>query len=171
MRLERGLAWGGVLAAAGFVASSQGEIRRPALPLVRCGTAVEVDGVLRCDDEAPRSIEALCGAEVGDAPPIVGGDRLNTGTVCAAVRASPGGPGWDRMPPPALAVLDQPVLLNEDSVEALESLPRIGPALALRIAKARPFASVDDLDGVRGIGPKTLAMLRPRLRLARESPR
>jgi comEA protein len=49
----------------------------------------------------------------------------------------------------------------------LELLPGIGPALAGRIIEYRqqrgPFKSVDDLDGVKGIGPKVLGKLRERV--------
>jgi competence protein ComEA len=47
-------------------------------------------------------------------------------------------------------------------------LPEIGEALAKGIVESReqdgPFASHDDLDRVRGIGPKTLERIRPYLR-------
>jgi len=55
--------------------------------------------------------------------------------------------------------------LNEADADALARLPGIGPALAERIVAARPFATVDDLLRVRGIGPKTLAALRSKVRL------
>jgi competence protein ComEA len=51
----------------------------------------------------------------------------------------------------------------------LQALPRLGPALVARIVEARqetPFRSLDDLDArVRGIGPATIAALRPYLRI------
>jgi competence protein ComEA len=51
---------------------------------------------------------------------------------------------------------------------ALAALPRLGPVLVGRIvaeSARRPFASLDDLDArVRGIGPSTVAALRPFLR-------
>lgn len=47
-------------------------------------------------------------------------------------------------------------------------LPGIGEALARRIVESReqagPFADLDDLRRVRGIGPKTLEQVRPYLR-------
>lgn len=50
----------------------------------------------------------------------------------------------------------------------LGALPRLGPALVARIVAAReeaPFRSLDDFDDrVRGIGPATIAALRPHLR-------
>lgn len=58
---------------------------------------------------------------------------------------------------------------NTAPVEALETLPNIGPTLARRIVEARadgPFRSLDDVRArVRGIGPVTLARITPYLRI------
>lgn len=51
--------------------------------------------------------------------------------------------------------------LNSASVEQLEALPKIGPALAARIVAGRPYRSLADLDRVSGIGPSTLSALTP----------
>lgn len=53
-----------------------------------------------------------------------------------------------------------PVSLNAATGEQLETLPGIGPALAQKILAARPFAAIDELSAVPGIGPKRLAALR-----------
>lgn len=57
------------------------------------------------------------------------------------------------------------VNLNEASLEQLAYLPRVGPALALRIVEFRkengPFKAVEDLMLVRGIGEKTFALMKP----------
>lgn len=57
------------------------------------------------------------------------------------------------------------VSLNSASAAELELLPRVGPALAARIVLDRqqngPFATVADLDRVRGIGPAMLEQLSP----------
>jgi len=44
------------------------------------------------------------------------------------------------------------------------ALPGIGPVLARRIVEGRPYARVEDLLKVKGIGPATLERLRPYLR-------
>jgi competence protein ComEA len=67
------------------------------------------------------------------------------------------------MSPARKAALGLPVDVNHASLEELETLDGIGPALAARIVAARPFASVDDVARVRGIGARRLARLRPRL--------
>ncbi len=61
-------------------------------------------------------------------------------------------------------------LVNVNTADAatLERLPGIGPVLARRILAARseaPFSSLDDLARVRGIGAKTIASLRPYIRV------
>lgn len=55
---------------------------------------------------------------------------------------------------------DRRVNLNTATADELRQLPGIGPALAAAIIEARPFAAVDDLLGVRNIGPRRLAALR-----------
>ncbi len=54
--------------------------------------------------------------------------------------------------------------LNEAEPRELALLPGVGPILASRIAENRirlgPFASVNDLSRVHGIGPKTLDQIR-----------
>jgi competence protein ComEA len=57
-----------------------------------------------------------------------------------------------------------PISLSAATAEQLQTLPRIGPALAARILAYRDahggFTSVDQLGEVGGIGPKTLAGLK-----------
>lgn len=56
------------------------------------------------------------------------------------------------------------VNINTASVEELGTLPRVGPVTAQRIVDWRkehgPFASVDELDAVDGIGPKLMESLK-----------
>jgi competence ComEA-like helix-hairpin-helix protein len=69
-------------------------------------------------------------------------------------------PGTARQPTPAL-----PVDLDNASVETIETLPGIGPALARRIVAHRdsagPFGAMAHFCNVRGIGPATAERLRP----------
>ena len=59
---------------------------------------------------------------------------------------------------------------NVASAEELDRLPGVGPATAERIVRERdgagPFATIEDLTRVSGIGSRSLARLRPHLRLA-----
>jgi competence ComEA-like helix-hairpin-helix protein len=61
-----------------------------------------------------------------------------------------------------------PLDVNHAAAEALVRLPGVGPALAARIVAARqalgPFATVDDLRRVRGLGRAKLERLRPLVR-------
>ncbi len=63
----------------------------------------------------------------------------------------------------------RPLALNQATAAELETLPGIGPTLAARILAWRDsaggFRDLDDLAKVRGIGPATLARLKPRLSL------
>lgn len=56
------------------------------------------------------------------------------------------------------------VRINSASQQELETLPRVGPAMAQRIIEYReqvgPFSTLDDLDQVSGIGPSTLEALK-----------
>ena len=64
------------------------------------------------------------------------------------------------LPTPSVGRID----VNTATVAELETLPSIGPVMAQRIVNYRgivgPFASLDELDNVSGIGPATLAELR-----------
>ncbi len=57
--------------------------------------------------------------------------------------------------------------LNTATAEELAALDRIGPALAGRIIRYReehgPFRTIDQLQAVKGIGPKTFARIRERI--------
>ena len=79
--------------------------------------------------------------------------------------AAAASPANDRPIAPAIA---SRIDVNAASQTELESLPGIGPALARRIMDDRerfgPFATVESLTRVKGIGPKTLERLRPLIR-------
>lgn len=70
--------------------------------------------------------------------------------------------------------LDYRIDINSATWVEFANLSGIGQKLAQRIVADRdergPFASVDDLQRVKGIGPKTVGKLRPHLMLGDASP-
>ena len=50
--------------------------------------------------------------------------------------------------------------INTASVEELQRLPYIGPKRVEKIVAGRPYARIEDITTVHGIGPKTLARIR-----------
>jgi len=50
--------------------------------------------------------------------------------------------------------------INSASMEALISLPDIGPVLAGRIIDGRPYRDIYELDKVKGIGPDTIESIK-----------
>lgn len=95
-------------------------------------------------ENEPSSFGTATGA--GTTPPELGA------TVASGSRATE---------PPHAAALGRKLSLNHSTAAELESLPGVGPALAARIVAGRPYASVAQLERVRGIGEKTRARLAP----------
>lgn len=64
--------------------------------------------------------------------------------------------------------------VNTAELRELQALPEVGPALAGRIVAHRrahgPFADVEQLLDVTGVGPRTLAQLRPMLTVSTGNP-
>lgn len=60
--------------------------------------------------------------------------------------------------------------LNTASIDELQRLPKIGPKMAQRIVEFRrqygPFRKLDDLQQVKGIGEKTLQILKPYIKIS-----
>lgn len=81
------------------------------------------------------------------------------------VRPAPPAASWPSVVPPPSSV--GPLDLDIAPAVAIESLPRIGPALAARIVASRdsfgPFGSLEGLQRVRGIGPAMAKALRDRV--------
>lgn len=67
----------------------------------------------------------------------------------------------------AMTEAQTPLLVNINTADAkeLDELPGVGPATAKNIMEHRrykgAFRSVDDLEQVKGIGPKTLEKIKP----------
>lgn len=79
---------------------------------------------------------------------------------------------WNSVRPGSASPITSSMTLdiNRATAAELELLPRIGPKLAQRILEDRrargPFRSVDELDRVPGIGPRTIESLRAHLMVA-----
>lgn len=84
-------------------------------------------------------------------PPDIDDGAARPGTAAPSGQALPG--------------KEAKVNLNTAGVEELDTLPKVGPVLAQRIVDWRaehgPFAAVEDLDAVDGVGPKMLESLLP----------
>ncbi len=129
--------------------------------------AVEHPGLFVLDADA-RLVDAVAAAggttDDADLAAINLARAVNDGEqILVPVRGAAGGEGAGA--PPG----DDRIDLNTADQAALETLPRIGPALAERIISWREengrFQSVDDLLAVPGIGEKLLAGIRDGVRV------
>lgn len=110
------------------------------------------------------------------------GDRINVPEVLPTatpppptVTVGPGTPSPTPLPTatetpvpsrsgPSLPVSGAKININTATQAELETLPRIGPAMAQRIIEYRtangPFRRIEDIQNVRGIGPATFEQLK-----------
>jgi len=80
---------------------------------------------------------------------------------------------WDLAQPMPAATSSGPrpvrIDLNTATRAELEALPGVGPELATRIMEFReqrgPFKNVEQLDNVKGIGPKLMERIRPMVKV------
>lgn len=122
-----------------------------ALPLgSRVGGAIEAAGGLLPDANMPLLNPAL---PVGDADAVFVPFKPLGGAPAASAASS----ARRRLPLQLLSI-------NHASLKDLEKLPDIGPTKARAIIQHRPYASLEGLLVVPGIGVKTLRKLRPHLK-------
>ncbi|GLK17568.1 hypothetical protein GCM10017602_20500 [Herbiconiux flava] len=145
-----------------------GAVASPGVYELGAGSRV-VDGVAAAGGFAPSADSA----SVNLARPLVDGEQLRVLAVGEApappLPGTPAGASSGSAAPSGGASAPSLVNLNSATEIDLDTLPRIGPAMATRIVAYRdangPFASIDDLLQIPGIGDKTLESLRPLLTL------
>lgn len=152
-----------------------GQVEEPAPPAT---VTVHVTGPVA----HPGIVTLPAGARVGDAVQAAGG--FASGAAPGAVNlarpltdgerldlAAPAVPGAPDEAPGAAPAAGGKVDLNRASAQELDELPGVGPVLAERIIAYRtengPFASVEQLQEVPGIGESRLADLSPRVTVGR----
>lgn len=142
---------------AGATVHVAGEVRRPGVYHLSASARVQ-DAVRRAGGATRRAdLNGLnLAAKLEDGRQIVVPARASAGSGASPGSASTEAGGG--------AVAEPPVNLNTATLEQLGTLDGVGPATAQKILDYRMahggFGSVDDLDGVPGIGPKRLAALR-----------
>ncbi|MGP9501382.1 helix-hairpin-helix domain-containing protein [Specibacter sp. AOP5-B1-6] len=147
--------------------------------VVHVAGAVKSPGVFMLDpgsrvfqavDAAGGALPAAELAALNLAAPLTDGLQILVPTKeqAATMAANPGAgqiPGQETVTPNGAGTAQQGLInVNTATAAELDALPGIGPVLAERIVDWRtehgPYASVDALDGVSGIGAKLLAGIR-----------
>ncbi len=136
--------------------------------------AVQVPGVyeLQPGQRVTDAIDAAGGAladadadALNLAAPVADGDRIAVPTVGeASALGGDADVGHSHAAAATGAAAGSPIDLNTAGVAELETLPGVGPATAAAIVEHReqqgPYATIDDLEAVRGIGPAKIDAIR-----------
>lgn len=142
-----------------------GAVRHPGVYELAAGSrasdAVDAAGGL-LPDAVPEAVNLAREVADGEQLAVPDRDAVAAGAVAGAGVAAGGGAAGGAAGaggPGGTSVVD----LNSADAAVLDSLPGVGPATAARIIADReangPFASVEDLGRVSGIGPKKLEQL------------
>lgn len=141
---------------AALVVAVTGKVRRPGVVTVPAGSRV-IDALKAAGGPLPGADLAMLNL----ARKVADGELVAVGVPEPAAAGGPAGPAGG----PASG----PVDLNTATLADLDTLPGVGPVLAQRILDWRdkngPFASVDQLADVPGIGESRLAQLRDLVRV------
>jgi competence ComEA-like helix-hairpin-helix protein len=89
------------------------------------------------------------------------GNRLFILVIILAAAAIIGIAAWRWFHDPAKMIIN----VNTATIEELQYLPEVGPAIAKEIVAHRPYASPEELLKVKGIGPKTFEKMKPRVKV------
>lgn len=134
-----------------LVVDVAGDVRRPGLYRLPAGS--RVDAAIAAAGGATRKAELDA---VNLAAPVADGEQV--------VVPGRGAGGGAAASSPAGSSPSAPLDLNSATLEQLEALPGIGPVTAQKILDYRQqhgaFHSVDELQGVPGIGPSHMAQLK-----------
>jgi competence protein ComEA len=134
-----------------LVVDVAGDVRRPGLYRLPAGS--RVDAAIAAAGGATRKAELDA---VNLAAPVADGEQV--------VVPGRGAGGGAAVSSPAGSSPSAPLDLNSATLEQLEALPGIGPVTAQKILDYRQqhgaFHSVDELQGVPGIGPSHMAQLK-----------
>jgi len=158
---------GGTGGGARVVVDVKGAVRRPGVYRLAPGARV-YDAVRRAGGLTRRAdrIGVNLAARLADGGEVVVPERAAGGSGLAAAPAGGAGSGSGS------AGADQPdaplsIDLNSATAQELEQLDGVGPAIAANIVAYReqhgPFASIDQLQDVSGIGDAKLAAIRAQL--------
>ena len=138
-----------------LVVDVAGKVRKPGV--YRLPSGARVDDAVRA---AGGFLSGVDPVTVNLARKLVDGEQVLIGVPGGGAAAGPG-PGTAPAPGAASGPLD----LNSATLSQLDGLPGVGPALAQRILDWRAqhgrFDSVDQLNGVSGIGDSKFADLKP----------